>query len=138
MQRGRTARIFPPNQLGAGSELLLDLMAISGAYRCDERRDFGIHRLAWRLCDDVGAELRALIYPCAQQPDFFVCERARWRHLQPAVAVHQTADQLAGGAVADFDDRTVITAAQGILAQIQPQAGLLNLRPMAGITILRQ
>src|SRR5215475_13684924 len=136
MQRGRTARIFPPNQLGAGGDLLLDLIAISGAYRGDERHDFGIHRLAWRLCDDVGAELRALIYPGSQQPDFFVRERARWRHLQPAVAVHQTADQLAGAAGADFDDRTVIAAAQRVLAQIQPQAGLLNLRPMAGVTIL--
>jgi hypothetical protein len=40
-------------------------------------------------------------------------------------------DQLAGGAVADFDDWTVIAAAQSILAQVKPQTGLLNLRPVA-------
>src|SRR5215470_11274958 len=110
MQRGRTTSIFPPNQLGAGDDLPLDFAAIPGTDRSDQFRDFWVHWLARRLCDDVRAKLRALIYPGAQQSDFFVRERASGRHLQPAVAVHQTADQLAGGAVADFDDRSVIAA----------------------------
>src|SRR5262245_25328030 len=111
MQRGRTARIRSLNHLGIGGDLPLNLTALSGSYSGDQRRDFGINWLEWRLCDDVGAKLRALIYPGAQQSDFFVRERASGRHLQPAIAVHQAADQLASGAIADFDDRAVITAA---------------------------
>src|SRR5581483_6480904 len=97
MQRGRTARILPLNCLGADSDLLLDLTAISGADGGDECCNLWIHWLGWRLCDDVGAEFRPLIYPGAQQPDFLVGERTGRRHLQSAITVHQTADQLAPG-----------------------------------------
>src|SRR5215510_12919860 len=116
MQRGRTANILSINHLGTGGDLPLDFTAISGADRGDQRRDFGVLWLAWRLCDDVGAKFRALIYPGAQQPDFMVGERPGRGHLQAAISVHQAADQLAGGAVADFDDWTVIAPTQSILA----------------------
>ena len=36
------------------------------------------------------------------------------------VAIHDAANQLAGSAVSDLDDRTIITAAQCILAQVKP------------------
>src|SRR4030095_5202215 len=108
MERGRTAGILSINHLGTGGDLLLDLTAISGADRGDQRRDFGVHWPRWRLCDDVGAKFRALIYPGAQQPDFIVGERSGRRHLQATIAVHDAANQLAGRAVTDFDDGAVI------------------------------
>src|SRR4030095_14303858 len=128
MQRGRTASILSTKHLGTGGDLPLDLTAISGAGRGDQRRDFGVHWPEWRLCDYVGAKFRALIYPGAQQPDFMVGERPGRGHPHAAVAVHKAVDQLAGGAVADFDDWAVIAAAQSILAYAKPQTSRLNLR----------
>src|SRR5215207_6959775 len=114
MQRGRTALIHSLDHLGTGGDLLLDLTAIPGADRSDQRRDFGVRVPRWRLGDDVGAKLRALVYPGAQQPDLVVRERPGRGHLQAAVAVHEAPDQLARGAVTDLDDGAVIAAAQGI------------------------
>src|SRR5689334_7347536 len=110
MQRSRTTCILSLDHLGTSGDLLLDLTMISGANRANQRCDFGVYRPARRLRDDVGAKLRALIYPGAQQSNLIVRERPGGRHLHAAIAVHQAADQLAGGAVTDFDDWAVIAA----------------------------
>src|SRR5262245_42693176 len=107
---------------------------MSGAYCGDEGCNFRVYWNARRLGDDVCAKLCALIDPGAQQPDFIIGESPSGRHLQSAVAVHHAADQLACGAVSDFYDGSVIAPAQCILTQVKPEASLLNIRPMAGVT----
>src|SRR5262249_25128252 len=134
MQGCRTAVILSLNHLWTGGDLPLDLRAISGTHRCDQRCDFGVYWTARLLCDDICAKFCSLVDPGAQQPDFIVGERPCRRHLQSAVAVHHAADQLACGAVSDFDYWAVVAPAQGILTQVKPQAGLLNVRPVAGVT----
>src|SRR5262249_3236037 len=124
------------NHLWSGGDLPLDLGAISGAHRGDQGCNFWVYRPGRRLGDDVSSKLCALIDPGAQEPDFVVRERPGRRHLQAAVAVNRAADQLAGGAVPDLYDGAIIATAQGILTQVKPQAGLLNLTPMAGVTFL--
>ena len=46
------------------------------------------------------------------------------------------AEPSANNASPGFDDRTVVASAQRILTKVKPEAGLLNIRPMAGVTFL--
>src|SRR5215510_10768184 len=120
MQRCRTTVILSVNNPWTGGDLPLDLRAISGAHRGDQGCNFRVYWNARRLGEDVCAKLCALIDPGAQQADFIVGERPCRGHLQSAVAVHHATDQLACGAVSDFDDRAVIASAQCILTQVKP------------------
>src|SRR5262245_26806494 len=61
MERGRTALILSFNHLWTGGDLPLDLTAISGAHRGDQRCNFRVYWHARRLGDDVCAKLCALI-----------------------------------------------------------------------------
>src|SRR5205814_9445285 len=104
----------------------------------DERGEFRIDRRGRLLLGNLVAEFGALIDPRAKDADVVRRQGTARRHLHPAVAVDQTAYQLAVRAVAWNDDRPVVTAPEGVLPKIEPEPGLLHFGPVTAVAILRE
>src|SRR5262249_28608742 len=110
---------------------LFDCFGIRGADGRNEGCQLRVHRLGGRLLLDFDPEVRALVYPGAQEPDLIIRERTGRRHLESAIAIDQPADELTAGAVAGNDYRPVVAAAEGGLAAVEPEPCLLHFRAMA-------
>ena len=87
---------------------------------------------------DFGSEVCTLIDPRSQHADLFIRQRAGWRHLQSAIAMHEPLDEFAVRAVARRDDRPVVPTAQRGLPQVEAQTRLLGLGAVTGVTVLRE
>src|SRR5262249_23306380 len=115
---------------------LLDRASIIRAHGRYEIRYFGIDGFRGSVFLYLDTEVGPLIDPGAQDSDLVFGERTSRRHLQSAVAVHQAPDKLAFRALARNDNRPVVTAPKGVLALVEPKAGLLHFVTVAGVTLL--
>ena len=138
VQERRTRRIGRVHQIAGTGDGRLRLRSRPRSHRGNQRRQPRVDRPRRRFLRHIVAEVRALVDPRTQDADLLGQQRAGRRHLHAAVTVHQAMNQLALAALAGHDDRPVVAAAQGVLAQVEPEARLLHLGAVARVAVLRQ